>query len=335
MSDTNVTQAVAAGDAPQPAADAAQESAYDETLDSAEEAVDSGEEAPPTETTAEEKIDAAQKAGDLTKAQAQELKKKLKLKVDGQEIEEEIDFNDDEGLKKHLQKSRAFDKRVKEFTGFKSQVDALLEQLQNDPESVLERMGMNVDQLAEKRLQRKIDEMKKSPEQVEREKMEKELEDLRKEKKRIEEEKQKAELERIRNEQAQQIETDITSALESAKSILPRNNPAVLQRVAQTMLLAMQNGYNDVTAKDVIPLVEKQWKEELNNLFNVLPEDTLEMLVGKANMDRYRKKKMGANRPKPQTTTAKQVVQDTGKKIEKEEKEQPKKRYRDFFKFNE
>lgn len=333
MSDVQDVKAVASGDMPQPVQE--QEYGYDETLDAAEDAVGSEDEQISSEDASPEAaIEAAQKAGDLTKAQAQELKRKFKLKVDGVEEDLELDLNNEEELKKHLQKARAFDKRVKEYAGFKSQVDALFEQLQNDPEAVLEKLGMNVDEMAEKRLARKIEEMKKTPEQIEREKMEKELEDLRKEKKRIEDEKQKAELERARDEQAQQIENDISSALEDSKSVLPKNNPIVLQRIAQTMLLAMQNGYADVTAKDVIPLVEKQWKEELNNLFNVLPEDTLEMLVGKANMDRYRKKKV-ANRPKVNTTTTKQIVQDTGAKKSDDETPKPKKRMRDFFRYDE
>jgi len=317
---------IANGNAPQPASEVAQESNYDETLESMEDAVDSGME----ESSEEGAIDAAQQAGDITKAQAQELKKKLKLKIDGQEFEEEIDFNDDENLKKHLQKSKAFDKRLKEFSGYKAQVDQLLEMLQNDPESLLEKMGYNVDDLAEKRLSRKIEEMKKTPEQIEREKMEKELEDLRKEKKKAEEDRQKAELERMRNEQAQAIENDISSALEDSKSMLPKNNPLVMQRIAQTMLMAMRNGYSEVTAKDVIPLVEKQWKEELNEFFNVLPEDTLEMLVGKQNFDRLRKKRL-ASRPKTEPKAVSKIVEDTGSR-KSTEKEAPKKKFSDFFK---
>jgi hypothetical protein len=276
-------------------------------------------------------IDAAAKAGEITKQEAKELKKILKLKVDGQEFEEEVDFNDEEGLKKHLQKSKAFDKRLKEFSQYKSQVDSIIEQLKQDPESILEKLGLDVDQLAEKRLSRKVEEMKKSPEQIEREKMQKELEDLRKEKKSAEESREKSELERMRNEQAQKIEVDITDALDSAKSILPKKNPLVMQRVAQTMLMAMQNGYENVTAKDVIPLVEKQWRSELNEFFNVLPEETIEMLVGKENLSRYRKKQVSSNRPKVQTATAKQVAKDTGTRQEVEEDDRPKKKMRDFF----
>lgn len=329
MSD-NITQAVASGGSPQPASEVAQHSDYQAVENETVEAMGLGGEETIEEVqdSAEHQINAAQQKGDITKSEAQALKKKLLLKVDGQEYEEEVDFNDEEGLKKHLQKSKAFDKRLKDFSTYKSQVDQLLEMLDKDPEALLEKLGKNVDEMAEKRLSRKIEEMKKSPEQLEREKMEQELQELREEKKKAKADAEKSELERLRNEQAQQIETDISSALDSAKSMLPKKNPLVLQRVSAAMLLAMQNGYNEVTAKDVIPLVEKQWKQELNEFFAVLPEDTIEMLVGKENFDRVRKTRV--SQKKVQTTTAKQIAQPTGNKAESDE---PRKKIRmkDFF----
>jgi cobalamin biosynthesis Mg chelatase CobN len=163
--------------------------------------------------------------------------------------------------------------------------------------------------------------------------MKKELEDLRKEKKSLEEAKEREELERMRNEQAQKIESDISEALDAAGSILPKKNPLVLQRITQTMLMAMKKGYSNVTAKDVIPLVEKQWKQELGEFFNVLPEDTIEMLVGKENLDRLRKKRLQAKKAS-NTVTAKQLTQEASTATKREDEENKKKpiRMRDFFK---
>lgn len=328
MSEDNTIQQVASGNAPQ--SYVKQEPAYDEMQSEVEGLVDSGLQAA---QTPEEKIAAAQADGKITKAVAQQLKKTLKIKVDGQDLEETVDFNDDEALKRYIQKSKAFDKRNNEFVSYKSQVDRLMEMLENDPDAVMEQLGHNMDERAEKRLSRKIDELKKSPEQVEREKMEKELNELKAEKKKIQEEKEKAQMEQLRNETAQQIENEISDALSNVNSILPQKNPAVLQRIAQTMLMAMNNGYPQVTAKDVIPLVEKQWQEELNQLFSVLPEETMERLVGKGNMDRYRKKKV-ASAPRGQTTTAKQISKDTGTKRDEDDGEfKPKSvaKFRKFF----
>lgn len=331
MSEDNTVQQVASGTAPQPYVK--QEPNYDQTQSEAEDAVDSGLEA---SESAEDQIDAAAADGKISKTEAQQLKKTLKIKVDGKDLEETIDFNDDEALKRYIQKSKAFDKRNNEFVSYKAQVDKLMEMLEKDPESVMEKLGHNMDDMSEKRLSRKIEEMKKSPEQVEREKMEKELNELKKEKKLIQEEKEKAQMEQMRNETAQQIENEIADALGSTKSILPTKNPVVLQRIAQTMLMAMNNGYPQVTAKDVIPLVEKQWQQELNEFFSVTPEETLERLVGKANLDRYRKKKVAASSPKGQTTTAKQIGRDTGTPKKAEDAEyKPKSaaKFRKFFSY--
>lgn len=327
---TNIIAEVASGNSPQPKAEAANQSDYEQVLDDAEQGVeglDGGEPQP------DNAIDAAVKAGDLSKSQAKDLKRKLKIKVDGEEFEEEIDTNDDEMLKRHLQKSKAFDKRVKEFTGFKSQVDQLMEMLKSDPESVLEKLGLDVDDFAEKRLTKRVEELKKSPEQIEREKMERELKDLREEKKRIEKQKETFEMERLRNESATQIENEIHDALDTTKSVLPKKNPLVLERISKAMLLAMNNGYPDVTVHDVIPMVEKQWKEELNNMFSVLPEETIEQLVGKDALTRYRKSKYTAPSKKPvQTATANQV-KDTGNKSKVEDKQENKKNFKDVFNF--
>lgn len=317
-----------------PVLEAAEPSDYDaaasEVTDSLPEDSDVNEIA---EDTQEEAIDAAVASGEISKKEAQILKKTLKIKVDGEESDMEIDFNNEDELKRHLQKSKAFDKRVKEFSGYKSQVEQMLQMLQEDPETLLERMGIDVDSLSEKRLSKRVEELKKTPEQIEREKMNKELEDLRKEKKAAEEAKQKAEQEKLRNEEAAKIENDIAEALESTGSVLPRKSPWVLRNVAQAMYLAATNGYPEVTAKDVMPIVERQFQEELNELFSVAPQEVLEKLVGKGNLDKYRQSRV-QKKVATATTTAKQVAKDTGaKKVVKEEAPAAPKKFKDVFDF--
>ena len=324
----NIIAEVANGNSPQPVKEVPTN--LSALQSAAEDAIDMHADHP-EDATEESTIDAAAQAGDITSQEAQVLKKKLKLKVDGEEFEEEIDWNNEEDLKKHYQKSKAFDKRVKEFTGYKSQVEQLLHMLENDPEALLEKMGKNVDYMAEKRLQRKIEEMKKSPEQLDREKMEKELQELKAEKKKALEDQQKAEEENLRNKTANEIENEIMSALDDARSILPKKNPLVLQRISAAMLLAIKNGYPQVSVKDVIPLVEKQWKQELNEFFGVTSEEALEQLVGKANLDKYRKSKVSQKRV-ANTTTAKQLVKDSGTSTK--QKEEPKRKdFKSVFNF--
>jgi hypothetical protein len=279
----------------------------------------------------EEAIDAAQKAGEISKAQAQSMKKKLKLKVNGVEEDVEFDMNDEAALIRELQKSRAFDKTAKESAQFKSQVDQAFALLQQDPEAFMEKMGINVDDLAEKRINKRVEEMKKSPEQLEQEKLQKELEQLRQEKKAAEEARKKADDDRLRNTAAAQIENDITEALDAGKSFLPKKSPWVLRNISQYMIMAIQNGYPQVTAKDVLPLVEKKYQEEMAELFSVSSEDMMEKLIGKENLNRYRKSVISKKKAGPAAPN-KPRIEDTGttRKEEKQE-EKPKYRMKDIF----
>lgn len=279
-----------------------------------------------------EAVDAAAKAGEITKQQAASMKKKLKLKVDGRELEEEIDLNDDAYLTRELQKSKAFDKRMQEFAAYKRQVDELVNMLENDPEGLLEKLGKNVDEIAEKRLTKKLEQMQKSPEQLEKEKIAKELEEIRKEAEALKKEKETAQLEAARQQQAAMIERDIKEALSKSDTVLPKNNPEVMRRIGQAMFVAMQNGYHDVTAAQVIPYVEKTYRAELQELFKVIPEDTIEALIGKEPLEKLRKARVAKAKSAPAQAPA---VVDTGKTSKtKEDASKPQKRFNDFFNFN-
>lgn len=266
-----------------------------------------------------------------SKKKEEALKKKLKLKVKDKEFEEEIDWNDDARLTKAFQKEKAFDAASQELANMKKQFGGLIEALKGDKVlDVLRELGHDVDGLAEKHLTQLVEEAKKSPEQVQKEKMEAELKSLKEEKTRLSKEKEEKELESIRNQYATEIENDITKALDKAETILPKRNPKIVRAIAQNMLFAMQNGYPQVKASDVIPLVEQEYRKDLKELFDILPEDTIEALVGKPNLDRLRKKRLAKNNVK--TETAKQIVQETGHTKETEaEANKRKKNYRDFF----
>lgn len=263
----------------------------------------------------EQAIDQAEADGKITKKQANDLKKKLQIKIDGKVEDVEIDLSDEEQLKRELQKSRAFDKRAKEYATLKNTVDSFVQKLtagDENAEQALRELGMNPEEFATKLLERKIKEMEKSPEQIEREKMQRELEELRAEKKRIEEERQQVEMEKLRNQYAAEIEKEIMDSLEDAKSKLPKGNPRVLKRIAQTMLHAIENGYTDVKVGDVIPIVEKEWQEELRSYFDTSTEDLIEELVGKNNLERMRNKRLAKRPAAPKATAS--SIKDTGSK---------------------
>lgn len=262
-------------------------------------------------------IDAAEASGQISSEEAKQLKKVLKIKVDGEEFEETVDFNDEEGLKRHIQKARAFDKRAKEHAKFKADVDNLMAMLQNDPEAVLEKLGLNVDDFAEKRLAKKIDELKKSPEQIEAEKMRKKLEEYEAREKQLKEQAEKAEFERLKDEEARAIQTEIMEAVETS-AFLPKGDPEVYGQIGQLMAIAMSKGITNVTPKSVLPYVEKAYERRISSLVNKLDDAGLEKLM-KARLDQYRKNKVQSKKPAP---PAPKVV-DTGKKGAKEEPKKP------------
>lgn len=277
----------------------------------------------------EESQEASEKKEEEVKAEAKnQLKKKLKAKIDGKEEEVELDFENDEELLRYVQKAKAFDKRAQEFTSLQKQVDKFLGDLKSNPASILKELGLNFDELAEKHLEQLVEEAKKSPEQIEREKLEAELKSMKEEKDRIAEEKEEAEMERLRNHYASQIETDIDQALSDSNSTLPRKNPFVIKRIAETMMLAIQNGMSDITPKQVIPLVEEQFKKDLQSMFAVMPEEVLEKLVGEDNFERVRKKRLQRNK-KPISSASQ--ISETGKKSEVGNKKEEVVDYSKFF----
>jgi hypothetical protein len=344
MSDSTSTGASApsansqSGDAAKSEASSASEASNSEQIqENLEELVtgsaDDAEEGDDSEESSEESAEeVAQKEKEAKKA-ADALKKKLKLKVNGKEVEEEIDFNDDERLKRALQKEKAFDSASQELSQLKKQFAGVIEKLKGDQVlELLKEVGHNVDSLAEKHIEKLVEQAKKSPEQIAREQMEAELKTLKEEKEKITKEKEEKELESMRNQFATEIESEISSALDKADTILPKKNPKIIRAVAQNMLFAMQNGYTDVKVSDVIPLVEAEYRKDLKEIFDVLPEDTIEMLVGKNNLDRLRKKRIKSK--KVQTQTANQLIKETGTSKPTEEQDSARKRsFKKFFSY--
>jgi hypothetical protein len=222
----------------------------------------------------------------------QNLKKKFQLKVDGKEEDLELDLSNEEEVKKHLQLSRAAQKRMAESAQLKKDVEAFISALKTDPFSVLsnEAIGVDVVQLVNKYVEDQLKEADKTPEQKAQEKMQQELESLRKEKEDLEKRRQEEELMRYQDAAAVQLDKEITELLNSTAS-LPKS-PYVVKRIADTMLLAMNSGYPNVTVKDVIPVVESQIREEIQGMFGAMPEEVMESVLGSSNLERWRNKKI-------------------------------------------
>lgn len=287
-----------------------------ETEETGEEVVEEGQEAAPAEGEAKD-------VQDMSKKEQKELAKQLKkfkLKVDGKEEDFELDLNNEEEVKKHLQMSRASQRRMQEATELRKAAEQFIDMLRTNPRKVLSDPSINVDlkKLAQEYINEEIEQAAKSPEQIEKEKLTKELEELRERYKKDEEDRKSKEMERLQAEQEEKISTGIESALKASE--LPKT-PYTVRKMAEMMMQALEHGI-DLSPNDLIPVLRKQMQTDIKELFSASSDDVLEELIGKENITRVRKKTVAKVKQQQVAQTA-GSVKATGS--EKKVEEAPKK----------
>lgn len=267
-------------------------------------------------------------ASGASEKEVKNLIKEFQLKVNGKMVNKRIDLSDENALRNELQLSAAARNAMQESANLKKLYESEVNRLRQDPFSVLAEMGLDPDQLAEMRIQQRIDQMKKSPEQVEREKIQEELRSAREEANKLKAERESEQFEKLKEQAATQIESEIEQALDSHKT-LPKSRH-IVKRIADSMLWAMGNGFDEVTAEDVMPLVEKEWREEMSRLMDDSPEDVLEQLIGQRNIERLRAKRLNAMSAS-NAKTANSIKPTAGSVQKPEEQKREKMKQRDFF----
>ena len=204
--------------------------------------------------------------------------KKLKLKVDGQEIEQEFDMNDEEAIREELQMARVARKRMQEYSELQKEVGTFIDALKKNPRKALSNpnIGVDVKELAARIIEEEIAESRKSPEQIERERLQLELQAMKEERDREKAEDQARQMDRLKEQEFERIDIQIDQALQSTD--LPKE-PYVVKKIAEYMLLGFQEG-KDVTPADVLPLVREEILSDIRHLAEVLPEDALQEIFG-------------------------------------------------------
>lgn len=292
MSDENVqaNEAVETNEAVESAEIQEQEA----VAESSEEVIAQPETSATNEAELKEEISEAIEDG-ATEEQVENMIKEFQLKVNGKEITKKIDLSDEEAIKRELQLALAGQSAMQERRELENTYKEEIQRLLENPFASLEELGLDVDALAEQRIQERIEQMKKSPEQLERERIEHELEQARIKLRQVEEEKERARLSQLEMEAAQELDNEINSALDAYKT-LPKT-PLTVNRIADTMLWAMENGFEDVSVEDVIPTVEKEIKAEMNQLFDQLPDEMIEQYFSNKHLERVRKKRINQVKP--------------------------------------
>lgn len=304
-----------------PATASTAEAAENQEID---EAAETGTKAKPNDATT-----ASAGAKPKEKAPVEEKKsnkKNLKLKVDGQEIDEEIDFDDEEALIRNLQLAKVAQKRMNEKSVLEKQMGAFLQMLQENPDKAMREIGLDPEDFAVKTLQKKIEDEQKSPEQRELEKLKRELEEHRNKTKRDEDERRNTELSRLQVEQEKKIEDGMIASLE--RHSLP-NQPLVVKKMAEVMLTALENNI-DIDPIEAGSIVKKELEEDMKSYVNALPDEALEAFLGKERLVSMRKKQVQAVKKAAETASS---VQQTGNSaVNKDEKKSTAKKLnmRDF-----
>ena len=261
-----------------------------------------------------------------TEEEVLSMVKQFQLKVNGKEFTRELDLNDHDAVTKELQMAAAGRGAMQEAAEIRKAYEQELMRLKQNPWEVLEELGLDSLDLSEARINKEIERQKKSPDELEREAIQKELVEAREKAAKLEKQMKDQEDSRLYEQESVKLKTEIQVALDGHTTL--HATPRITRRVAETMEWAMNNGFDDVTAEDVLPTAEKQLIEEMNSMFTDFDESAIEKYIGKSNMDKMRKKRVAEVSKKPASIA--DLKGESAKPVAKETKARKKMKLDDF-----
>lgn len=277
-----------------------------------------------SETNNTAPADKSQEPSAEAKSSVAQQIKELKLKVNGKEIVEKIDLNDEARLIKALQMEKsateAFQKasaKEKELAAMNQQLDQFFELLKSNPLQVLmnPELGLNAEELANKILDMKIDEEMKSPEQKALEEAKAKLAEYEKKEAEAKAEAEALRLEKLQNEIASEINGAITKAIDSGD--LPKS-PYIINKFGQLMDAALQYGV-DVNAEELIPIVKSAYMRDMKEMIGKLPDEVIEDMITPDRVKGIRNKRIQAVREANAKASQSVKVEDTASTATKNE----------------
>lgn len=293
---------------------------------------DIGQEASGEESSAEQMESDIQEAIDngASEKQIKQMIKEFELKVNGKTVKRKIDLSDENAIKAELQKSYAGQEAMQRAKELEKLFEQEIMRLKKNPWEVLKELELDPDELNEQYMQHRIEELKKSPEQIERERLQAELENARKELERQRKDADEAKFTALQQQEAKKLNDEIEQALSAHKGKLPKNGK-VITKIADAMLWAMENGFEDVSVADVLPSVEQELRNEISSFLEDMPDEFLEEYIGKKTGERLRKKRLAA--AKQAQAIQKPNVTQTAKSSESQERSKADKvKLKNFFK---
>lgn len=213
-------------------------------------------------------------------------RRKYKLKVDGEELEEELD---DTEITTRLQKAKAAEKRMAEAAKLKKEFREAVEHGRKSPENLAEAVkkifGVDFSEIAEKHLAQKYQESTLSPEELKQKQLEKELQEYK-----SKEERTKAQVEAQKRQQYedqvwQETEGEILQALELGGY---GKDKKMLALVSDVAIDALDHGI-ELSPQQMVAEVNKRLQSSLKvvlpnlkgaKLLEFLGTDTVKAVLG-------------------------------------------------------
>lgn len=266
------------------------------------------------ETTAD--FESASSEKNLEEDFEEEPKQRYTVKIDGQEVEVELDE-----LLKGYQSTKAAQNKFQEAAQLRKQAETFIEMLKTNPTKVLTdpSLGINFRELAEQYLVEQLQEEMLSPEEREFREMKQRLQQYEETEKQAKQAEEQRKLEEMVEAGRENFQKEIISALE--QSGLPKNNMTI-QRMAHYLHAIITDPNvskeikDNVSFIDVADLVKQEWQAEIQSLLGTSNIDTLLAMVGEDNVKKIRR--WDVERIKKPKTQPKTHV-DTTKKSKKEE----------------
>lgn len=222
-----------------------------------------------------------------SKKEIQQMIKEFELKVNGKTIKHKLDLSDEDAVRRELQKAYAFNEVSQEYATVRKQLNSKIAEWKNNPEQALKDLGIDDLEFAEKRINREVEDLKKDPQQKALEEAQRRIQEF--------EAKERAKEEQAKQEASEKADQEAYAALkqeiQDALSDHPFIKPTELtERRVADMMAHYSAKFPDITAAQVIPMVENEMKSEFNELLESLPEEYIEKFLGKNAIDKLAKK---------------------------------------------
>lgn len=279
-----------------------------------------------------ESEEAAMDAAGLDEEQKEEVRKikKLTLKVNGKEYEEELPFEIDDNpeiveyMKRQLQMAKFGQTKAQDYSKLENDIGAFFEALKTDPKKVLSdpSIGLDLKELAKMVIEDEIEQASKSPELIEKEKLEARLRELEQEREEERERYRQEELERATKQEVDRYDMLMDQALTNAG--LPKS-PYIVKKMADYMISGISKGM-DVQPSDVVDIVKEEMNNDIKEMFSAMPAEVLSELIGNESYNKVRKHRVSKARKKTPKSLESQKIADVGKTAKKAPSEPKKKK---------